>query len=347
MNILIVKTTSLGDIIQSLPVLALLKEKFPNAKIDWVVENSFAELLSAHPGIHRVIPVEVRKWKKNLITHRTSICSAIKTLRQTSYDLLIDLQGNVKSAIITWAAKAKEKIGFNLPTAPEWPAALPLTHRYAITKTAPIALQYLSIVEKHFSLEPKLPSTELKLRLTEQDEEWLSSVLVSERPRYMICTGSQWENKKLSLPTWIELLKQVSSEKKAHYYLVWGSEKERQEASALHAQFPRSSTLLPRLSIPLWQRLMSHMDAIFSVDSSALHLAATTSVPTYSFFGPSNASIYKPPGSNHHALQGPCPYGKTFPKRCSLLRSCKTGACLKALTPEQLSKSVLQNLANK
>ena len=110
MQILIVKTTSLGDIIQSLPVVTFLQQKFPQAKIDWVVEKPFKELLEAHPGIHRVIPVEVRKWKKNFFKHRLELKESLKILRQENYDLLIDLQGNVKSGIITKLAYAKEKV---------------------------------------------------------------------------------------------------------------------------------------------------------------------------------------------------------------------------------------------
>ena len=105
---------------------------------------------------------------------------------------------------------------------------------------------------------------------------------------------------------------------------------------ALHAQFPEKSTLLPKMTLPVWQRLMCEMDLICTVDSSALHLAATTNTPTYSFFGPSSSSIYKPVGDSHNSIQGPCPYGKTFAKRCPALRSCKTGACLKGLKIKEL-----------
>lgn len=147
----------------------------------------------------------------------------------------------------------------------------------------------------------------------------------------MVCPGSRWENKKLSLSTWIECLKQ---EKGSTFYFVWGSEKEREEGAALQREFPAASILLPKMSLPVWQRLMSKMDLIYTVDSSALHLAATTNTPTYSFFGPSSAAIYRPPGKRHRSIQGLCPYKKTFTKRCPALRTCKTGACLKKINLE-------------
>lgn len=334
MKILIVKTSSLGDIIQTLPVLAFLKKRFPKSEIDWVAEKPFCEILDAHPHLSSVIPVEIRTWKKHLLKSCPAMRLAIQSLRRKKYDLLFDLQGNIKSALITCMARAREKIGTTFASAPEWPNALFLTKRYPMNKEDPISLQYLSIPQRHFGLKPHPVLKPLSLPITPEETAWVASTLKKKR-RMMVCLGSHWENKKLSLPTWIELLKK---EKEAHLYLVWGNEREKQEALSLQAQFPDRSTLLPRMRLPLWQHFMSHMDAIFTVDSSALHLAATTSVPTYSFFGPSKASIYKPPLPHHRAFQAPCPYGKTFTKRCPALRTCKTGACLKSLQSINIPK---------
>ncbi|WP_194847071.1 glycosyltransferase family 9 protein [Candidatus Neptunochlamydia vexilliferae] len=335
MEILIIKTSSLGDIIQSFPVLALLKQTYPHSQIDWVVEKSFCELLEAHPDIRQAIPVEARKWKKNLFAYRSGVQAAVKN----DYDVSIDLQGNIKSGLIAKFISAKQKVGTSFSSAPEWPNGFFLTHRYPLDKKKAISLQYLSLVQNHFALQQAPIPKQLFLTITPEEEAWIDEQ-TAPPVRYMVCPGSQWENKKLFLPTWIELLKEFAHKKNPHYYFVWGNEKEEQEARALHAQFPEMSTLLPHLSLPLWQRLMAKMDGIFSVDSSALHLAATTGVPTYSFFGPSSAAVYKPAGAHHHALQGPCPYGKTFTKRCPALRTCKTGACIKGLSSKTLEEII-------
>ena len=102
---------------------------------------------------------------------------------------------------------------------------------------------------------------------------------------------------------------------------------------------PHSSDLLAKMRLPLWQQFMARMDGVLSVDSSALHLAATVNVPSFSVFGPSRASLYQPVGKNHHSFQALCPYGKSFDKRCPILRSCSTGACLKELSYEELIKT--------
>lgn len=329
MQILIVKTTSLGDVIQSFPVIARLKREFPKAQIDWAVEKPFGELLRAHPDIRTVIPLEIREWKKKLFQSRAAIRKSIHALRAVHYDLLIDLQGNIKSGLITRFVKAKEKIGTTFRAAPEWPNAFFLTHRYPQNKQDPIILQYLSLIENHFHLKPLASPLPIALNISLEEKRWIQSELVSGT-KVMVCPGANWENKKLSLSTWVQYLKKLSGE--THFYFVWGTEKERQEGLSLQAQFPNRSTLLPRMTLPVWQQFMSHMDHIFTVDSSALHLAATTTVPTTSFFGPSSSSIYKPPGSHHQAIQGSCPYGKSFTKRCPILRTCKTGACIKNIS---------------
>ncbi|MCB1115530.1 MAG: lipopolysaccharide heptosyltransferase I [Chlamydiia bacterium] len=330
MKILIVKTSSLGDIIQSFPALALLKEAFPQAEIDWAVEKTYAELLLAHPDLSRVIPLNLKQWKKSPVKSASILRQGLKELRLSRYDLLFDLQGNIKSGLITSFAKAKQKIGIAFQAAPEWPSALFLTHRYPLNKTKPITSQYLSLIQNHLSLSSPFKTKPLILTITPEENTWIAAQLKPIR-KIMICPGSAWENKKLSLSSWTALMKKLSAEEKTHFYLVWKSEKEKQEGESLCALFPQNSTLLPSLSLPVWQNLMGHMDHICTVDSSALHLAATTSTPTTSFFGPSSSSIYKPPGSHHHAIQGTCPYGQTFTKRCSRLRTCKTGACIKSL----------------
>lgn len=344
MRILIVKTSSLGDIIQSFPVVSFLRKTFPHAQIDWAAESSFKDLLEAFSEIDRVILFDTREWRKNLLRDWKKITLAARDLRRTSYDLLIDLQGNIKSGIITRCALAKEKIGTTFSSASEWPSALFLTRRYSLNKKDPISLQYLSIVQRYFAIEPYAISPKLTLKISKDEEQWIASQL-QVAARIMVCPGSRWENKKLYLTTWIEILKEIREKRGAHFYFVWGSPKEEQEALALHAQFPNHSTILPQMRLPLWQRMMSYMDEILTVDSSALHLAATTGVPTYSFFGPSSALVYKPIGDHHKAFQGSCPYGKTFLKRCPALRVCKTGACLKTQGVNHLySKEDQKNL---
>jgi heptosyltransferase I len=123
-RILLVKTSSLGDVVHNLPVATDLARRFPDAVIDWVVEEGFAELPRLHPAIKRVIPVAIRRWRKSLYSLATwrEIAAFRKALRAGQYDAVIDSQGLLKSALIA-AQATGERIGLDRASAREPVAA--------------------------------------------------------------------------------------------------------------------------------------------------------------------------------------------------------------------------------
>jgi heptosyltransferase-1 len=159
--------------------------------------------------------------------------------------------------------------------------------------------------------------------------------LLGKEQWVMVCPGSNWENKRLGKETLKEFLIRLSRK----YIFIWGNQEERDFIEVLAKEFA-NSICLGNLTFPAWQYLMRHVAYIISMDSSALHLAATTQTSTFSIFGPSNADIYRPMGDHHISIQGTCPYGMKFIKRCPKLRTCKTGACIKDISPTHLLEKV-------
>ena len=105
-RLLIVKTSSMGDVIHMLPAVTDIARAYPQLQIDWVVEEGFAHIPAWHPAVHNVIPVAVRRWRKNLLSSDTwkQIRELRKQLRDASYDLVMDSQGLFKSAVVSsWA----------------------------------------------------------------------------------------------------------------------------------------------------------------------------------------------------------------------------------------------------
>jgi heptosyltransferase-1 len=152
----------------------------------------------------------------------------------------------------------------------------------------------------------------------------------------MVCPGSNWPNKQLAPETLQGFLDRISRHiAGARFHLVWGTPEEKQLADSLCARYP-GSIIVDKLPLPSLQALMAKMKLVIAMDSLPLHLAGTTSALTYSVFGASSAAKYNPLGAEHRALQGTCPYGRTFAKRCPILRTCPTGACIKGLTSEQI-----------
>ena len=339
-SFLIVKTSSVGDIIQSFPVLQYLHAKFPGCQIDWVVEKRYADLLTAHPLVNRVFFIDSYTWRKNWFRQATwkEIFSFKSQLQKISYEAIFDLQGNIKSAFITSGAKGKSKIGFGWSSVAEKPNVFVTTHRFNVADDLPIQQRYLSLVQSYFKETEEFQPSSSHLKLSDKEEQDLKK-MISHPINFMVAFGSKWENKQLSSPTLECFLQKIDSTYHPYFFFVGGNEKEKKRAEELTLLFSGRSNSLGHLSFPFWQGLMREMDCVIAMDSAALHLCGTTETPSFSVFGPSSSSVYKPVGEHHTSVQGVCPYHQHFVKRCPLLRTCSTGACIKNLEAEALFES--------
>jgi len=319
---LIVKTSSLGDIVQTYPVASYLKQRFPESQIDWIVEEPFVQLVQAHPHVSRAIGVDTKKWRRSPFSSQTKREFSLYKQKLTEYDLIIDLQGNLKSGILALPAKGKSRLGFGRKSVSEWPNLLFTNIRFDPPPGQNIRYDYLSIVQQFFDDKSHYSPPHIRLRSTFDPSPYLS-----QKKNLLVCPGAHWDNKRLSYETLLSYLKQ---QKETHILFIFGTEHEKLQVESLKKALSNAS-IIPKLSFPDLQNLMDSVDEVLAMDSFPLHLAGTTSTPTLSFFGPSLAEKYCPLGPHHRTIQGPCPYGVTFKKRCPKLRTCKTGACLKNL----------------
>lgn len=347
MKILIVKTSSLGDIVHTFPVVSFLKNKFPHAQIDWVVEKPYVDLVRAHPFVDRVIPIQTKKWRSGLLKKECwkELKSFYVDLRRDIYDVVFDLQGNIKSGFVTAASQSHNKVGFGRPTVAEWPNTFFTNRRFNPPSGQNIRVDYLFLVQSFFLDFSSFEDKGICLKTSPTEQTYLQSILAAPQlqsgMKVMVCPGSNWANKQISTECLTSFLKQMTSECRGHYLFLWGTQDEKAVAEKLHEQFLANSILMERISLPALQNLMSDVDLVIAMDSLPLHLAATTGTPTFSVFGASSANKYKPVGSRHMAYQGPCPYGKIFIKRCPILRTCPTGACIKDINSTHLFNTFL------
>jgi lipopolysaccharide heptosyltransferase I len=347
-RILIVKTSAIGDVIHAFSAIDYLKQRFPDAQIDWVVEKASSSFLSSHPFINRVIVIDTKKWRKQIFNPLTwkEMRKARREIREVDYDALFDMQGNIKSALFTFWARAQRKIGFSFASAHEKVNALFIDHKVWVDRRQNIRNQYLGLIMGFLEKKEEHLQTPLQLKITSEEEARLNEILsdhhLNKSPRFMVCFGSRWPNKQLDIPTLCHFLHLIKKELGPSLIFIFGSPEEKTVAEQLSAEFKAESLVVGNLSLPLWQVLMSRIDCVLTIDSAALHLCATTGTPSFSVFGPSKAEIYKPPGKMHEAVQGPCPYGRTFVKHCPILRTCKTGLCLKGISADTLSDEFLR-----
>lgn len=347
-SILIVKTSSIGDVVQTFGVLEYLRGRFPHAKIDWVVEKGCSSLLLAHPYLNDVIIFDSKRWRRSFFakSEHIAIQAFLQRLQSRSYDVVFDLQGNTKSGLIDFFCKGKQIVGFGRKSVHEMPNLLFTNHKIEIDRSLSVYEQYLSLAKSYFHDTAPFHPKGVSLQITDQEKQRLQAILslkaLSSPLKFMVALGSNWENKRISEETALALLSKIAKSHNASFLLVYASESEKQKAENLLRALPDKCAIVGEMSLPFWQALMGSMNGVISMDSAALHLAATTSTPTFSIFGPSSAIAYKPEGLHHHAAQGNCPYGKTFARRCPILRSCKTGACIKSMDAKDLYESFSQ-----
>ncbi|TXI35962.1 MAG: lipopolysaccharide heptosyltransferase I [Nitrosomonas sp.] len=334
MKVLIVKTSSLGDVVHTFPVVAYLKQRHKDITIDWVVESACASLPEAHPDINQVHRVDIKRWRRDLLQRNTwrEIAALKKKLSEGQYDVVFDLQGNTKSAMITALVPCPVKVGFDRHAVPEWPNLLATNRRFSLLAGQNIRFDYLHIVRSYFNDDTPFTDSGVILKVDEVNKNIVADILATPmlqgRQKVLVCPGSIWRNKCLPTEPLLELLRKAQNQHQCGYLMAWGNDSEKAEVERLANALP-NSIVIPRLPLPALQNLMCGVDLVVAMDSLPLHLAATTSTPTYSFFGPSSAEKYKPEGSQHRSFQGVCPYGRSFDKRCPILRTCRTGACLR------------------
>jgi heptosyltransferase-1 len=345
MRILIVKLSALGDIVHALPVLDYLRQVVPEAEIDWVVEESNRAILEGHPLIRTIIGINTRAWRKALlspVTHRAAV-GAISQLRKASYDIVFDLQGNIKSGLITGLTGAPKRYGFARDGVRESPNLLFTNHHIPLRQEDHhISNRALKIVSSPFG--GNYASYNLASHIeTSPEEDQAAEDLVNAaagNPRLLFHTGTTWETKKWSFESWLELGRLVLDKvPSASIMFSWGNEQERKEAQLLAAELGDRAIFLPRLPLKNFCALLKKIDLAVGGDTGPIHLAAAVGTPTVSFYRSTDATRNAPQGSRHIALQS------SMPCTICLERSCpRDSECRLTIRTSDMSEAILNNL---
>ena len=305
-------------------------------------------MVMAHPDVNAVYCVDTQAWRKKLCskTHLAQVYTLFKTLRANEYDVVFDLQGNIKSGLICSLTKGKAKVGFGYKSVSELPNLLFTSRRFNPPLGKNICADYLYLVQSFFKDETLFENKGILLKVNFEQQHWIKGILeepkIARGIKIMVCPGSAWKNKQVESQILADFLKHLQKDLQCSFLFAWGNAEEKKTVLEFQGLFPDSSVVLDRLPLPVLQNLMDKMNWVVAMDSLPLHLAGTTSTSTFSVFGPSLAAKFKPEGEQHISLQGRCPYGRTFPKRCPILRTCPTGSCIRDLTGKDLYETFKQ-----
>lgn len=284
MKILLVKTSSLGDVVHNLPVASDIRARFPQARIDWVVEEGFADIPRLHPAVSRVIPVAVRRWRRSLLSAPTwrELRAYRDAVRAETYDLVLDTQGLVKSALLARQARGK-RAGHAVASAREPLAARFYDVTYSILKD-------LHAVERNRCLAAAALGYELTLPLdygiaaAPLAASWLPAA-----PYCVLLTASSRADKLWPEADWLALAAALNARGLA-CVLPGGSAEERDRAARLAGGMAQA-VAAPPMGIGELARLLAGARLVVGVDTGLSHLAAALGRPTVCLFAGSHPEL--------------------------------------------------------
>jgi heptosyltransferase-1 len=342
MRILIVKISAMGDVLHALPVLDYLKQASPGCEIDWVVEEAFADLLSGNPLISRLHTVRFKKWKRKPFSGETihEILNVRRGLVQRDYDLVIDIQGNIKSGMVAWLSGCSRRVGFCRAATQESLNVLFTNRRIAPhPEDHHITDQYLRIAAASFDMK----FTGLKLHTdvcTRAKDNLAADELVKhyrkDGPLFLIHTGTTWQTKFWYESGWIELGRMIISSFPGSVLLFsWGNEGERSAAERITTALGDQALQLEKLSIMRLAALVKKVNLVMGGDTGIVHLAAATGTPTVSYYRASDGLRSGPRGAHHAVVEAPMPCARCFRTQCE-----KDAECRESITPQILMQAI-------
>ena len=300
MRIALVKMSSMGDVIHALPVVTDILAHLPQARIDWVVEEAFVPIARLHPGVVEIVPIALRRWRRQLRTRagwadlRAGVTGVRRRLRSADYDLVLDLQGLLKSAVVARWAKAPVA-GLDRACAREPIASLFYSRRFAVDQRrhaierlrelAGHALGYSPCGLPRFALAAPAPGPELLRALEAAAGAQGSGLLV-----FLHATSRA--EKLWPEAEWIHLLRAARARGRA-VVLPWGNDVEREAAERLVASAGHGA-VLPRLGLDDCAALLAAADGVVGVDTGLMHLAAALERPTVALFAATPAWRFGP-----------------------------------------------------
>lgn len=283
MKILFVKLSSLGDVVHAMPAVQDLRRALPGVEIDWVVERAFAPLVQRCDGVRRVIPCELRRWRKAPLAAATRAeWQAFKAaLQQQAYDAVIDLQGLSKSALVAWLARLTpggkryalanqtEGSGYEAPT--RWVADVAVRiapHVHAVQRSRELcarALGYDMPVAEAYGLHPH-PA-----------HERVAIGTLSARPCVALVHGSSRADKQWPAGHWTELARRLDA---AGYdvAVLHGTDDEQRRAEAMAREMPNAQ-VWPRLALDTLTDALAGCAGVIGVDSGLSHIAVALDLP--------------------------------------------------------------------
>jgi heptosyltransferase I len=280
LKVAIVKLSALGDIVHAMVALQFIKVADPSIEIDWIVEEGFAGVLENNPDINQILTVNLKALKSN----KASIFQQIKSIRRyalTHYDLVIDAQGLIKSAVIA-KLLGKRVAGFDVKSIREKSASWFYDVKFdcsfdtnAVVRNAFILSSPLGISITDEQILNKKPC------LFFNDDAQIDSFLQKDKKNIVLVIGSSWDSKNYPADKFVK----IASALQQNCLVVWGSEQEKEKAVWMSSQAD-TIQVMPRLDFNSLKAFIAKADLLIGNDTGPTHMAWALNKPSITIFGP-------------------------------------------------------------
>ena len=280
MKIAIIKLSSLGDIVHSMVVLQFIKKNYPKSEIDWIVEKRFKGILENNPHINEIQQINLKSARES-----KSFLLFWKELRKIrklgKYDLVIDMQGLIKSALVARMIPSDMTLGFDKDSLRESLAAIFYDQKYKIDYAENVIERNLNLAGYALNFSFNKEDVISKEVFLYPSQQFSFDHISSSKKNILLISGASYPAKSYSIEKFVELTKQID----ANFLTIWGSEKERIIANEIKQ---RSSTVevLEELSLDGLISLISQVDLVIGSDTGPTHMAWALNIPSITLFGP-------------------------------------------------------------
>lgn len=311
MNVALVKLSSVGDVVHALPVAAALRAHAPSWRLTWIVERREAALLRGNPAIDEVVPVDTRGWRRarrarDLVGVARALGGLRRRLRAARFDAALDLQGLVKSGILTAITGAPLRVGYAVAYCRE-PLNVLFTNRRV---TPPSTARH--VVDQNLALlaalgvrtgDPEFPLV-VDREADAVIERFFTGAGLKARDRVVVLNpGAGRPDKRWPLDHFRELARRLMDEGAAPVLVVWGPDDLAAARGIVDGTGRPRALLAPPTSLTELAALLRRASVVVSADTGPLHLAAALGTRCVGLYGPTSAVRNGPYGERHRALQ--------------------------------------------
>jgi len=342
-KILIIKPSSLGDVLHAFPAVTILKNHFPNATIDWLVNPEFAKLIEFHKDVDSVIEFP-RKQLGNILKFPSALLKLTRALRQKHYDMVIDIQGLMRSALVTKLTKSKATYGFDNPK--ETIARALYDHKIVIDDKVSHAIEKnVSLVNKILSTDYKIPTDSVQQIKSYSDslaEKLSEENIVPEDYCIGIVAGARWESKKWPPSFFAETINKANAKNPNVKFVIIGAPADKAAAEDIIKLVPNTNTIsfAGKTSIGELVELIRRCNVVLTNDSGPMHISAALNVKTVALFGPTDPDKTGPFGADNTVVAA-----ETLDCLRCLKRVCPKGSnqCHMAICTDEVSTLITEN----